>query len=104
MFYQGCGCLHHLEVGLLEHNFFAGTLSAGLLAGLLRPTDNDALSERIEAVHQNAAETAAVCNEKSNGSNAQTMPSIVRKLRVMLRLRAVQASTMISNNIKIFHH
>ena len=70
MFHQRRGCLHHVDVGLLEHYFFAGALSSGLLAGLLRPADHDTLSERVEAVHQNAAEAAAIRDQKRDRRNA----------------------------------
>jgi len=54
------GLFHHLEVRLFENNFLSGALSAGLLAGLLRPADYGALAEGIEAANKNLPEAAAV--------------------------------------------
>ncbi len=68
--YQRSGLLDHVEVGLLQPHFLAGALSAGLLAGLLRPADHDALAESVEPAHQNAAEAAAVGDQQSHGGNA----------------------------------
>ena len=60
MFDQRRGLFHHLQVGLFKQNFLARTLSARLLAGLLRPADHDALAKRIKPVDQNAAKAVAV--------------------------------------------
>ena len=55
---------------MLDDYFFAGALASGLLAGLLRPANHDALSERIESVDQNAAEAVAVGDQKRDRGNA----------------------------------
>jgi len=68
--HQRSRLLHHVQIGLLKDNFLAGALPARLFTGLLRPADDRALAERIESMHQNAAETAAVRDQKSHRRNA----------------------------------
>ena len=60
VFHQGGSFLDDVEVGLFQPYFLAGTLPAGLLAGLLRPADDDAFAERVKPAHQDAAKTAAI--------------------------------------------
>ena len=57
------GLLDHVQVGLLEDDFLAGALAAGLFAGLLRPGDDGAFAEGVEAADQNFTEAAAVCDQ-----------------------------------------
>ena len=52
MFHQRRRLLDHLEIRFLENYFLAGALAARLLAGLLRPADDRAFAERVEAVDQ----------------------------------------------------
>ena len=69
MFHQRSSFLDDVEVSLLQTHLLAGTLSARLLAGLLRPADDNAFAESIEPAHQDAAETAAVGDQQSDGRN-----------------------------------
>ncbi len=62
--------LDHVEVGLLEDDFLAGALAAGLFAGLLRPADDGAFAEGVEATDQNFAETAAVGDQQRDGGDS----------------------------------
>src|SRR5258708_21472833 len=70
MLHQGSSLLDNVEVGLLQTHFFAGTLSARLLAGLLRPADDNAFAESVEAAHQDAAKAAAVGDQQGDGGNS----------------------------------
>src|SRR6266849_4443283 len=62
--------LDHVAVGLFENDFFAGALAAGLFAGLLRPADDGAFAESIEAADKNFAEAAAVCDQQGDGGDS----------------------------------
>src|SRR5580658_1570156 len=68
--YVGGGLLDHVDVGLLEDDLLAGTLAAGLFAGLLRPADDGALAEGVEAANQNFAETASVRDQQRDGGDS----------------------------------
>ena len=69
VFYQGSHFLDDVNVGLLQNHFFAGALSARLLASLLRPAYDNAFAEGVEPAYQNVAKAAAVGNQQSNGSD-----------------------------------
>src|SRR5208282_743734 len=58
------------EVRLFDNNFFPRPLPTRLLARLLRPADHHALAERVEPMHQNAAETAAIGDQKRYRSDS----------------------------------
>ena len=60
MLHEVRGFLDHIEVGLLEDNFLACALSARLFAGLLRPADDGAFAEGVEAAHEDLAKAATV--------------------------------------------
>ncbi len=70
MFYQRGRGFYHVDVSLFENYFLAGALSARLLACLLRPANNHALPEGVEAMDENAAKTVAICNQQGNGCNS----------------------------------
>ena len=70
VFHQGSSFLDDVEVSLLQTHFLAGTLSAGLLAGLLRPADDDALAESVKPAYQDAAKTAAIGDQQSDGGDS----------------------------------
>src|SRR5208337_734572 len=62
--------LDHVYVSLLEDDFLAGTLAAGLFASLLRPGDDSAFAEGVEATDQNFAEAAAVRDQQGDGGDS----------------------------------
>src|SRR6185437_5810501 len=70
VFHQGSSFLDDVEVSLFQPYLFAGTLPAGLLAGLLRPADNHALAESVKPAYQDAAKAAAIGDQKSDGGNS----------------------------------
>src|SRR5581483_1396615 len=68
--HQWSGGFNHLQIGLLEHHLFPGTLSARLFAGLLRPRHHNAASERVKAAHENVAEAGAVGDQERHSHDA----------------------------------
>ena len=64
------GFLDHFEIGLLKHNFLAGTLATRLFAGLLRPADDGALAKGVETADQDLAKASSVGDEQCNRGNA----------------------------------
>ena len=67
VFYQRHSFLDEIDIFLFENDLLARSLPAGLLAGLLRPTDDRTLPEGIETVDQDCAEAVAVGNQQRHG-------------------------------------
>src|SRR5579863_6878251 len=70
MFHERSVGLDHVHIRLLEQHFLAGALATRLLAGLLRPADDDAFAERVKTMHQNAAEAVAVSDQQRHSCDA----------------------------------
>src|SRR6202158_2626596 len=64
------GLFNHVDVGLFENDFLARALAAGLFASLLRPADDGAFAEGVEATDKNFAEAAAVCDQQCDGGDS----------------------------------
>jgi hypothetical protein len=64
------GRFDDVQIGLLQKHFLPRPLASWLFAGLLRPADDHALAESVEAVYQDTAEAAPIGDKERYRSNA----------------------------------